>query len=126
MPITTKVRVAPVDLHVAARLRSFRKLRRMTQEQLAHEMGVSFQQLQKYETGANRISAGKLFAAAHALDVAPDAFFDGLAAPRQPTVSAAMTAFFAEDGALQIAEAYPKLSARDRQIITDLIGSMVS
>lgn len=125
MSLTTKGRVAPVDVHVGAQIRRFRKLRRMTQEHLAHEMDVSFQQLQKYEAGTNRISAGKLFAAAKALKMTPNAFFEGLKG-LEPAVPSAVDAFLAEDGAFQILKAYPKLSARDRLIIADLIGSMVS
>jgi transcriptional regulator with XRE-family HTH domain len=53
-----------VDAHVGAKLREFRKERKLTQEELGGALGVSFQQVQKYERGTNRVSSGKLWAAA--------------------------------------------------------------
>ncbi len=68
----------PVDLHVGQRLRHRRWLVGMTQQQLASAVGIKFQQIQKYESGANRISASRLFDLANALDVPVSFFFDGL------------------------------------------------
>lgn len=62
--------VAAVDALVAARVRACREARRLTQPELAARIGVSFQQVYKYERGLNRISAGRLAAIARALDVA--------------------------------------------------------
>ncbi|MCL4105516.1 UNVERIFIED_CONTAM: hypothetical protein GTU68_055647 [Idotea baltica] len=67
-----------VDLHVGGRVRALRALRGLTQSQLAKRLNVSFQQLQKYETGYNRISASTLFAVARELEVHPGYFFEGL------------------------------------------------
>lgn len=50
----------------------------MTQQQLADAVGIKFQQIQKYETGANRVSASRLWDISQALDVMPSFFFDGL------------------------------------------------
>jgi len=53
----------------------------MTQQQLAEKVGIKFQQIQKYETGANRVSASRLWDIAEALDVDVSFFFEGLAEP---------------------------------------------
>lgn len=68
----------PVDVHVGKRIRHRRWLVGMTQQQLAERVGIKFQQIQKYETGANRVSASRLWDIADALDVEISFFFEGL------------------------------------------------
>lgn len=68
----------PVDVHVGQRLRQRRTLLGMSQEKLAAAFGVSFQQVQKYERGANRISASRLHLLTKILDVPVGYFFEGL------------------------------------------------
>ena len=67
-----------VDVHVGRRVRQIRLLKNLTQEELGEKIGVSYQQVQKYETGANRISASRLYRIAVEFDVAPGWFFDGI------------------------------------------------
>ncbi|NVO54484.1 helix-turn-helix transcriptional regulator [Rhodobacteraceae bacterium B1Z28] len=67
-----------VDVHVGKRVRHRRWLIGMTQQQLAQQVGIKFQQIQKYETGANRVSASRLWDIAEALDVPVSFFFEGL------------------------------------------------
>jgi transcriptional regulator with XRE-family HTH domain len=67
----------PVDVHVGKRVRHRRWLVGMTQQQLAERVGIKFQQIQKYETGANRVSASRLWDIAEALEVDVSFFFDG-------------------------------------------------
>lgn len=67
-----------VDRHVGERIRERRTLLGLTQEQLAATLHISYQQIQKYETGANRVSAGRLFEIAKELDCDVAQFFDGL------------------------------------------------
>ncbi len=67
-----------VDVHVGKRVRHRRWLIGMTQQQLAQQVGIKFQQIQKYETGANRISASRLWDIAEALEVPVSFFFEGL------------------------------------------------
>lgn len=67
-----------VDDHVGARIRLRRTLLGMTQEQLAVALSISYQQIQKYETGANRVSAGRLFEIGQRLGVNVSFFFEGL------------------------------------------------
>lgn len=71
--------VHPVDIHVGKKIRQARLVRGLTQSGVAKQLGLSFQQLQKYETGYNRVSASKLFELSQLLDVPPSYFFDGLA-----------------------------------------------
>ena len=68
----------PVDAHVGKRIRHRRWLVGMTQQQLAEKVGIKFQQIQKYETGANRVSASRLWDIADALDVPVSFFFEGI------------------------------------------------
>ena len=68
----------PVDVHVGRRVREQRIVRGMSQEQLGTAIGLTFQQLQKYEGATNRISAGALYQLALTLDVPVQYFFDGL------------------------------------------------
>lgn len=67
-----------VDSHVGQKLRQRRWLVGMTQEQLGTAVGIRFQQIQKYESGANRVSASRLWDIARVLDVPISFFFDGL------------------------------------------------
>lgn len=71
----------PTDQHVGVRLRLRRKQLGLTQSGLAEALGITFQQIQKYERGANRVSASKLFEAAHVLGVPVGYFFEGLPPP---------------------------------------------
>jgi transcriptional regulator with XRE-family HTH domain len=68
----------PVDVHVGKRIRHRRWLVGMTQQQLAEQVGIKFQQIQKYETGANRVSASRLWDIADALEVPVSFFFEGI------------------------------------------------
>ena len=68
----------PVDVHVGKRIRHRRWMNGTTQQQLAEKVGIKFQQIQKYETGMNRVSASRLWDIASALGVAVSFFFEGL------------------------------------------------
>ena len=70
--------IGPVDVHVGARLRVRRTLLGMNQTTLGDTLGLSFQQVQKYERGTNRISASRLFALSRLLDVPVEYFFDDM------------------------------------------------
>ena len=67
-----------IDVHVGSRLRMRRQLVSMSQEKLGELLGITFQQVQKYEKGSNRISASRLFYAAKILGVPVQAFFEDL------------------------------------------------
>lgn len=66
----------PVDIHVGSRIRMFRVQNRLNQAELAGKVGVSFQAIQKYETGEIRISASRLYEVAKVLGVSPGSLFD--------------------------------------------------
>jgi transcriptional regulator with XRE-family HTH domain len=66
------------DVAVGQRIRAFREDANLSQTALADQIGVTFQQLQKYEAGTNRVGAGRLMLIARALNVPITAFFDGL------------------------------------------------
>ena len=68
----------PVDVHVGVRLRQRRTLLGMTQTNLGDALGMSFQQVQKYERGTNRIGAGRLYDLARMLDVSVEHFFEDM------------------------------------------------
>jgi len=67
-----------VDEYVGERIRQRRTMMGLTQEQLAAALNISYQQVQKYETGANRVSAGRLYEIAQCLDTGVSHFFEGL------------------------------------------------
>ncbi len=70
-------RLGKVDGHVGRRVRERRRELGMTQRKLGNALGVTFQQVQKYEAGTDRVSAGRLYVLAQALGVAIDYFFEG-------------------------------------------------
>jgi transcriptional regulator with XRE-family HTH domain len=76
--------IHPVDRHVGLVARLRRRALSLSQSTVAGQLGVSFQQLQKYERGANRISASSLHALSLILDLPVAKFFDGLPAPPKP------------------------------------------
>ena len=78
----------PVDVHVGQRLRMRRTLLGMSQEMLAERLGISFQQLQKYEKGSNRLSASRLFELSRILEVPVSFFFEELPADGSPAEEA--------------------------------------
>lgn len=79
----------PVDVHVGKRIRHRRWLVGMTQQQLAEAVGIKFQQIQKYETGMNRVSASRLWDIAAALSVPVSFFFEGLSEEQRAEAPAA-------------------------------------
>ena len=78
----------PVDVHAGARLKQRRKLLGITQTNLGDAIGLTFQQVQKYERGANRISASRLYDLARVLDVPVNFFFEDMP-PEITTISPA-------------------------------------
>lgn len=72
-----------VDIHVGRQVYRRRRLLGLTQTQLAQFVGIRFQQIQRYECGANRVTAGRLYELAVALDVSTAYFFNGLDSPQR-------------------------------------------
>lgn len=74
-------RASPIDAHVGARIRLRRTLMGMSQERLGEALGLTFQQVQKYERGVNRVGASRLFDLSRVLDVPISFFFDDMPEP---------------------------------------------
>ena len=112
----------PVDEHVGKRLRQRRWLVGMTQQQLAGHVGIKFQQIQKYETGANRVSASRLWDIASTLDVSINFFFDGLQAEKGVKIqSDAMPSdLMGDKEALDLVRSYYAIPENQRRRLFDL------
>lgn len=120
----------PVDLHVGLRIRLRRRELGISQEKLAESIGLTFQQVQKYERASNRVSASKLWEVAKALDVSIAYFFDGLGQPGRhaaaPEAPPPAHAFLLTPEGLELAAAFPRIrKARVRRRVLDLVRSMV-
>jgi transcriptional regulator with XRE-family HTH domain len=116
-----------IDVHLGKRLRRRRRLLGLTQQQLAGACGVRFQQIQKYECGANRISAARLWQLSEALEVPVGYFYDGLSdEQRQEQAGEAEPKgeMFARKETLDLIRAYYQLSERPRRRLLDLAKSL--
>jgi transcriptional regulator with XRE-family HTH domain len=115
-----------IDLHLGKRLRRRRRLLGLTQQQLAGAVGVRFQQIQKYECGANRISAARLWRLAEALEVSVGYFYDGLEAgrPYVPGDRAEGGEMLARKETQDLIRAYYQLGERPRRRLLDLAKSL--
>ena len=89
----------PIDVHVGARVRLRRTLMGMSQEKLGEAIGLTFQQVQKYERGANRVGASRLFDLSRVLDVPVSFFFDDMPDGVSKQSPRLMSAGVAEDAA---------------------------
>ena len=112
----------PVDLHVGKRIRQRRWLVGMTQQQLAEQVGIKFQQIQKYETGANRVSASRLWDISEAMDVPVNFFFEGIeqevaAAGSSESVPADL---MGDKEALDLVRSYYSIPENQRRRLFDL------
>lgn len=115
----------PVDAHVGKRVRHRRWMVGMTQQQLGEKVGIKFQQIQKYETGMNRISASRLWDIAQALDVPISYFFEGLsdeALAAEPAVAADAERgdLLADKEALELVRSYYAIPENQRRRLFDL------
>jgi transcriptional regulator with XRE-family HTH domain len=121
-----------VDIHVGGRVRMRRKMLGVSQETLADALKLTFQQVQKYERGANRVSASKLYEIAKTLQVPVSFFFDGLADPMTDEVDEVgaaaervVTEFLNTPEGLELAEMFPKIGrGRVRRQVLDLVRAM--
>ena len=115
-----------IDLHLGRRLRRRRRLLGLTQQQLAVQVGIRFQQIQKYECGANRISAARLWQLSEALETPISYFYDGLAEAmeRKEQVGANGGEMFSRKETLDLIQAYYQLGERPRRRLLDLAKSL--
>lgn len=112
----------PVDVHVGKRIRHRRWLVGMTQQQLAEKVGIKFQQIQKYETGANRVSASRLWDISETLDVPVSFFFEGLDANEtSEAMSEALPAdLMGDKEAMELIRSYYSIPENQRRRLFDL------
>jgi transcriptional regulator with XRE-family HTH domain len=108
----------PVDAHVGKRIRHRRWMVGMTQQQLADKVGIKFQQIQKYETGMNRVSASRLWDIADALGVQIAFFFEGLS--DDVATAAAHGDILADKEALELVRSYYAIPEAQRRRLFDL------
>lgn len=94
-----------IDKHIGQRLRERRIVLGLSQTNLADGLGITFQQLQKYEKGHNRIAAGRLYGCAELLSVSPEYFFEGLEGSDYGTPDETRS-----DEAVKLARAYYRIS----------------
>jgi transcriptional regulator with XRE-family HTH domain len=115
---------AKVDTLVGARVRALREGRKMSQTTLGVAIGVSFQQIQKYERGSNRIAASTLFHIAQVLGVSPGDFFDGMQASN---AGAADWSKLADPQMRALLESFAKLaSPKIKARIVELVESLAA
>ena len=112
----------PVDIYLGKRIRHRRRVTGMTQQQLSDNVGVKFQQIQKYETGANRVSASRLWDIANVLGVSVSFFFEGF--DEHPEVDASGTGvrgdILTDKESLDLLRAYYAIPANQRRHLFDL------
>lgn len=113
----------PVDLHVGRAIRARRQAVGLSQEALAKAIGLSFQQVQKYERAANRVSCSMLAEIAAALNCAPAEFLP--AAQIEPGPPSAALRLAAERGGLALAEAYLSLDTPRRACLLNVAQAML-
>ena len=125
-----KKQANPVDIVVGNRVRIRRMLIGMSQERLGELLGLTFQQVQKYEKGVNRIGAGRLFDVSRILGVPIDYFYDGVAAQTAQEGFAEDSAppvmeFVSSGEGLQLSLAFMKIKdAKVRKRVLDLVKSL--
>jgi len=112
-----------VDEHVGGRLRYHRLICGMSQQDLGAHLGVTFQQVQKYERAANRISASRLLVAAQTLETTVASFFEGLNGAADTRLHV-LQARLLDAGDLRAFEGFLKLRRNQRQSISALIVTM--
>ena len=117
------------DLYVSRRLRRRRRLLGMTQQELAVQVGVRFQQIQKYECVANRMTSSRLYDLARAMNVPVQYFFDGLdeqMGPGKPANDAESleSDVLSQKETLELVRAYYRLGERPRRRLLDLAKAL--
>ena len=101
------------DVHIGKRIRMLRLTRNLSQTDLAKRLGITFQQIQKYERGANRVGAGRLQEMANLLSVTPAFFFeDGPRTKAGKSDAPETTALLANKDGLALARAFDKIRSR--------------
>jgi transcriptional regulator with XRE-family HTH domain len=109
-------RIQPKDLEIGQRIRAQRKLKKMSQTDLANKIGVTFQQVQKYENGSNRVGGGRLHAIATALGVAPSFLFGESGGGSFDYETDAMFRMLNRSDSVRLIKAFDKLKGRNLRV----------
>jgi transcriptional regulator with XRE-family HTH domain len=115
-----------IDIHLGRRLRRRRRLLGLTQQELAHACGVRFQQIQKYECAANRMSAARLWQLAEVLEVPVSYFYEGLTREQRESMEREVNGVesMASKETQDLIRAYYQLGERPRRRLLDLAKAM--
>ena len=119
----------PVDRHVGLRIRFRRKELGISQEKLADSIGLTFQQVQKYERAANRVSASKLWEVARALNTPITYFYEGLSADGEGWRKAGhnLEDFLLSPEGMELARYFPQIQQPGiRRQILELVRTMAA
>jgi transcriptional regulator with XRE-family HTH domain len=123
-----KKQANPIDIQVGNRVRIRRMLIGMSQERLGDLLGLTFQQVQKYEKGVNRIGAGRLFEVSRILNVPIDFFYEGVntqPGAGEPEGAPPVMEFVSSGEGLQLSLAFMKIKdAKVRKRVLDLVKSL--
>ncbi len=135
-------RANPIDIHVGSRVRFRRMLLGMSQEKLGERLGLTFQQVQKYEKGINRIGASRLFDLAQVLGVSVQFFYDNAPLPearaietvaaladghQKPADENSIVEFLRSRDGLELNRAFVRISdIKARRAIVDLVRSLAN
>lgn len=115
----------PVDAHVGSRLRLRRLTLGFSQEKLGRELGLTFQQVQKYERGANRIGASRLYAIAKILEAPVSYFFEGLDELETINPEDSIEALLSTPEAVELNRSFARISDQaTRRRLTELVRSV--
>jgi transcriptional regulator with XRE-family HTH domain len=121
----------PIDLHVGAKVRMRRKFLGLSQEALADAIGLTFQQVQKYERGSNRISASKLYEIAKVLKTPISYFFDGIKEGEgadgfsESQAEQHVNGFLMTTEGIELAEAFPRVKrSKWRRRLLELVCTL--
>ena len=120
-----KPRPDEIDVQVGNNLRSFRQFRELSQEELSYKLGVTMQQVQKYEKGINRISASRLYKASLALSVNIDDLYNGVNEGAAKKTNPKLGLLELDKDTIKIISTYQKIGNKKiKKQILDLIQSM--
>ena len=132
--MTVAKKTNPIDIHVGSRVRLRRMLLSMSQEKLGNEMGLTFQQIQKYEKGTNRIGASRLYHISQILEVPVQFFFDDAPMPAgqskgmsEPKMENFLYEFISTRDGLELIRAFVSIhDPKVRKRIVDLVRTLSS
>jgi len=135
--VTVAKKPNPIDIHVGSRVRLRRMLLSMSQEKLGDQMGLTFQQIQKYEKGTNRIGASRLYHISQILEVPVQFFFDdaplaagqtsGMGGMSEPKMENFLYEFISTRDGLELIRAFVSIhDPKVRKRIVDLVRTLSS